>query len=47
MVFYGDVASRGLTFVDEQGQFHCMSIHMSGEDGSILLVEEEVPAPQE
>lgn len=47
MVFYGDVASRGLTFVDEQGQFHCMSIHMSGEDGSILLVEEEISAPQE
>lgn len=47
MVFYGDVASRGLTFVDEQGQFHRMSIHMSGEDGSILLVEEEISVPQE
>ena len=46
MVFYGDVASRGLTFVDGQGEFHCVSINMSGKDGSILLVEEELPAPQ-
>ena len=46
MVFYGDVASRGLTFVDGQGEFHCVSIGMSGEDGSILLVEEDLPAPQ-
>lgn len=46
MVFYGDVANRGLTYVDGQGQFHCVSINMSGKDGSILLVEEALPPPE-
>lgn len=46
MVFYGDVANRGLTYVDGQGEAHCVSINMSGEDGSILLVEEELAPPE-
>ena len=46
MVFYGDVASRGLTFVDSQGELRCVSINMSGKDGSILLVEEDLNRPE-
>lgn len=46
MVFYGDVANRGLTFVDSQGNFRCVSINMSGTDGSILLVEEALDRPE-
>lgn len=39
MIFAGDVANMGVSYEDENGTVHQYSINMSGEDGSLLLVE--------
>ena len=38
-VFYGDIPNNGVSYVDENGLTHCFTVSMSGEDGSLQLIE--------
>ena len=39
LVFYGDTPSIGISFVNDDGETESYAVGMSGEDGSLLLVE--------
>lgn len=43
MTFYGDLPSYGISYVDENGETKSFFITQSGMDGSLLLVEFNIP----
>lgn len=46
MAFAGAIPDRGISFVDETGAIRYYSISMSGENGSLLLIEISEPIPR-